>query len=197
MRRIVFLVIALAVGLSATPGFSAGIDASAVLTSKPDGPNFDYSITLTNSSSSTDPIGTFWFAWVPGKDFLPTNPFDITTPNGWMEQVTHGGPGDGYAIQFIAGAGSALAAGSSLTGFGFTSADTPAQLAGNSPFYSTFPATTSFVYNGAPFSSVSEQFVASFASASSVPEPSSLILGLCGLGTLVGYSQFKKRNGIA
>jgi hypothetical protein len=194
MKRNVFLMIALATGLSATPAFSAGIDASAVVMSKPDGPNFDYSITLTNSSSSTDPIGTFWFGWVPGKDFLPTNPFDITAPSGWAEIITHGGATDGYAIQYVAGAGSALAAGSSLTGFGFTSADTPAQLLGNSPFYPTFPVTTAFVYNGAPFSSVSEQFV---ASVSSVPEPSSLILGLCGVVTLVGYLELKKRQGIA
>ena len=194
MKRIVILVFALATGLCARPAFSAGIDASGVLTSKADGPNFDYSITLTNSSSSTDPIGTFWFAWVPGKDFLPTNPFDITTPNGWAEKVTHAGAGDGYAIQFVASAGSALAAGSSLTGFGFTSADTPAQLVGSSPFYPTFPATTAFVYNGAPFSSVSEQFV---VSVSPVPEPSSLILGLFGVATMAGYLQFKKRKGIA
>jgi len=193
MKRIVFLTSALAAWLFATPVFSSGIDASAVLTSEPDGPNFDYSIKLTNSSSSTDPIGTFWFGWVPGQDFLPTSPLNITTPNGWTEQVTNGGPGDGFAIQFIAGAGFSLDPGTSLTGFGFTSADTPAQLAGNSPFYPTFPATTSFVYNGAPFSSVSEQFVASVSSVSSVPEPSSLILGLCSVLTLAGYLRLKKR----
>jgi hypothetical protein len=184
MKRIAFLVIVLAIGLSATPAFASGIDASAVLSSTPDGTGFDYSITLSNSSSSTDPIGTFWFAWVPGKDFLPTNPSDITTPTGWTEKVTHGGTTDGYAIQFVAGAGSALAAGSSLSGFGFKSADTPRELAGNSPFYSTFSATTSFVYNGAPFSADSEQFV---ASVSSVPEPSSLVLGLFGVAMSFGY----------
>jgi hypothetical protein len=194
MKRIVFLVIVLVAGLSATPAFASGIDASAVLTSTPDGTNFDYSITLTNSSSSTDPIGTFWFAWVPGKDFLPTNPSDITTPTGWTEQVTHGGTTDGYAIMFVAGAGSSLAAGSSLSGFGFKSADTPSELAGNSPFYSTFPATTSFVYNGAPFSAVSEQFV---VSVSSVPEPSSLILGIFGVVVSFGYIRLKKRKGSA
>ena len=200
MTRHLFLVIALATGLPATPVLASAIDASAILTSKPDGTSFDYSITLTNSSSSTDPIGTFWFAWVPGADFLPTSPFDIKAPTGWTEMVTHAGAGDGYAIQFVAGAGSALAAGRSLSGFGFTSADTLTQLAANSPFSSNIPATTSFVYNGAPFSADSEQFVVSVStvpetatSVSTVPEPSSLIFGLV-VVTWFGYSQFEKRR---
>jgi hypothetical protein len=47
MKRNLFLVIALATGLPATPALAAVIDASAALTSKPGGPNFDYSITLS------------------------------------------------------------------------------------------------------------------------------------------------------
>jgi hypothetical protein len=31
-----------------------------------------------------------------------------------------------------------------FSGFGFKSADTPSELAGQSPFYPTFPATTAF-----------------------------------------------------
>jgi hypothetical protein len=195
MKRIKFLLIALATGLSATPAVASGIDASGVVTATPDGPNFDYSITLTNSSSSTDPIGTFWFAWVPGKDFLPTSPSDITTPTGWsVGLVSNGGSSDGFGIQFLAGTGSLLAPGSSLSGFGFKSADTPAELAGNSPFYPTFPVTTSTVYNGAPFSAGSEQFT---LSVQSVPEPSSLMLGLFGVVTMVGYIKLKKHTAIA
>jgi hypothetical protein len=194
LKRSVFLTIALATGLVATPAFASGIDASGVLTSKPAGGDFDYSITLTNSNASPNPIGTFWFGWVPGKDFLPTAPFDITAPTGWVEQVTHGGATDGFAIQFIDKTGPLLAPGSSLSGFGFTSADTPAQLAGSSPFYPGTPATTSFVYNGAPFSTFSDQFV---VSVESVPEPSSLILGLFGAVTSFGYLLLKKRKGTA
>jgi hypothetical protein len=203
MKRKLFLVIALATTLPAIPAMASPIDASAVLTSTPDGSNFNDSITLTNSSSSTDSIGTFWFGWVPGADLLPTSPVNITAPAGWTELVTHAGTGDGFAIQFVAGAGSALAPGNSLSGFGFTSADTPAQLAANSPFFSSIPATTSVVYNGAPLTGDSEQFVVSVATApapmptaSSVPEPSSLMVGLV-VATWFGCSRFKRRKGTA
>ena len=194
LKRSVFLAISLSAGLSAPPAIASGIDASAVLTSKPAGGDFDYSITLTNSSASPNPIGTFWFGWVPGADFMPTKPSNITTPTGWVELVTNGGPSDGFGIQFVDKTGPLLAPGSSLSGFGFTSASTPAQLAGDSPFYPDTPATTSFVYNGAHFSNFSDQFV---VSVSSVPEPSSLILGLFGAATSFGYLLFKKRKGTA
>jgi hypothetical protein len=193
MKIFVSVVIALATALSATSAFAAPIDASAVLALKPDGPNFDYSITLLNSSTSTStstsPIGTFWFAWVPGADFLPTSPFNITTPTGWTEQVTHTGPGDGFAIQFVAGTGSLLAPGNSLSGFGFTSADAPTQLAGNSPFFPGSPVTTSFVYAGAPFVEPQEQF---FVTVSSVPQPSSLVVGIFVVVPSAGYIRFIK-----
>ena len=161
LKMSVFLTIAVATGFIATPAFASEIDARAVLTSKPDGGDFDYSITLTNSSASPNPIGTFWFAWVPGEDFMPTKPINITAPTGWVEKVTNGGGSDGFAIQFIDTTGPLLAPGSSLSGFGFTSASTSGQLAGDSPFYPGTPATTSFVYNGASFSAFSDQFVVS------------------------------------
>jgi hypothetical protein len=41
----------------------ANITASAVISAQPDGANFDYTITLTNSSASTSGVGTFWYAW--------------------------------------------------------------------------------------------------------------------------------------
>jgi hypothetical protein len=194
MKRFVSVVIALATGLPAASAFAAPIEASAVVTSRPDGANFDYSITLTNSSASTSPIGTFWFAWEPGADFLPSNPFNITTPTGWTEQVTHTGPGDGFAIQFVGGTGALLTPGNSLSGFGFTSAETPTQLAANSPFFPGTLATTSFAYAGEPFVQPQEQFV---VQVSSIPEPSTLVFGIVVVVSSAGYVQFKKRKGIA
>ncbi len=141
---------------SATAGV---IQATGALTSKPDGSNFDDSITLSNSSASTDSIGTFWFAWIPGKDFLPSNPFNLSAPAGWTASVTNLGAGDGFAVQYVASSPSAsLAPGSSLSGFSFSTADSPGVLAGNSPFGTTFPVTTSFVYQGAPLVGDSAQF---------------------------------------
>ncbi len=82
--------------------------------------------------------------------------------------ITHGGVGDGYAIQFDANSTVYdVAPGSSLT-FGFQSADTPAQLAGVSPFHTSFPVLTSFVYSVGPLRGDGEKILVSFAS---VPEP--------------------------
>ena len=41
----------------------SGIAASGVISSTPAGSNFDYTIDLSNSSSSTASIGTFWYSW--------------------------------------------------------------------------------------------------------------------------------------
>jgi hypothetical protein len=162
---------------------------SATLSSTPDGANFDYTITLMNSSSSTNSIGTFWFAWVPGKDFLATSPLSVTDPTGWADKITHGGSTDGYAIQWVSSSSSDnVPIGGSLT-FKFTSADTPAQIAGLSPFYPTIPVETSFVYSGAPFSDAGFQFT-----VSSVPEPSTLTLGILAILSSYGYVRFKRKR---
>ena len=112
--------------------------------------NFQYTVTLTDSG--TTPIGTFWFAWVPGRDYLDTSPTSITAPAGWTDVITHETPTDGFGIQWrVLSTSAELTPGNSLT-FSFTSADTPAQVFGNS---SHFPATrvvTSFVYSGQPLS---------------------------------------------
>src|SRR5450432_3365208 len=83
---------------------------------------YQYSATLNDTGSTT--IGTFWFAWVPGEDFLDVSPTNIVTPAGWTALVTHVGAGDGYAIQYKATtAASYLQPGASLSGFGFTSTE--------------------------------------------------------------------------
>ena len=120
--------------------------------------SYQYSATLDDIGTTT--IGTFWFAWIPGQDYLDTPPTNIVKPAGWTALITNGGAGDGYAIQFKATSSAFdLQSGHSLSGFGFTSTETPAQLSGNSPFYPT-PETTSFVYSGAPFSTAGFKFTA-------------------------------------
>jgi hypothetical protein len=194
MKKIVLLVIAVATVSFANPVIAADvIDASATFTSKADGSSFDYSLELFNSSSSTASIGTFWFGWVPGEDFLDVSPTNITTPSGWKETVTHGGTTDGYAIQFVAETGTPLLApGSSLSGFGFTSTESPTELEGNSNFYPTTPQLTSFAYAGTPFTEPQDQFVVAAAAVSAVPEPSTLVLGLFAVVTSFGYVRLKK-----
>jgi hypothetical protein len=136
---------------------------------------FNYTITLHNTGTTN--IGTFWFGWVPGADFLPTTPTNILMPTGWSASLSGGGADDGHSIEFVDN-GSLLTAGSSLPGFGFTSNDSPTQLAGKSPFFSTMQATTSVVYSGGLFSDSGFQFTASV-----VPEPTAL--ALAGAGGLV------------
>ena len=134
---------------------------------------FDYTITLNNTG--TTPIETFWFAWVPGQDYLATVPTNIVSPTNWSAIITGpGGGSDGSAIQWKTSL-NPLATSSSLT-FSFESTDTPAAIAGNSVFFPTTPVGTSFVYSGAPFVGTSDQFV-----VQSVPEPSTVALLLIGV----------------
>ncbi len=185
MRKILlfWMVLAACATLAATAD-AGTIDAGAVISASPDGSDFDYTIKLTNTSGAgNDSIASFWFAWVPGADFMATKPLSVTDPSGWHDNITHGGASDGYAIQYDANAtANFLAPGGSLT-FAFTSADTPADLMGNSIFFNTFPVLTSFVYSLAPLRGDGQKILVGTAS---VPEPSSLVLGGFGaVGALV------------
>ncbi len=159
-RTIVFGMVLAAGGLIAATADAGTIDASAVITAQAAGAEFDYTITLTNTSGvGNDNIATFWFGWVPGKDFMADAPISVTDPTGWKDVVTHGGSTDGYAIQFDAlTSASSLSPGGSLT-FSFVSPDTPAELAGDSKFYTSFPVQTSFVYSQGPFQGDGHEFV--------------------------------------
>jgi hypothetical protein len=188
MKRICVVGIVLAAsGVIAAPAGAAPVPpiASATITSAPDGSDFDYTIKLTDTSGSPSPIGTFWFGWIPGADFMATKPISEVAPAGWSTNaITGGGAGDGYAIRWEANStATAITPGQSLT-FSFVSADSPSQLMGDSIFYPGTPVPTSYTYSGKPFSDAGDRFVASFAS---VPEPSSLALGLLAVvGTIVG-----------
>jgi hypothetical protein len=170
MKFVAFHGLALSVGLFLPVPASAGIVGSADFTSAPNGANFDYTITLSNIGTTN--IGTFWFAWIPGEDLMANQPTSITNPKGWTSAITGGIPGDGYAIQWVAGGGSAITPGKSLI-FGYTSAETPAQITGPSSFFSHPPEATSYVYIAAPETDPGFKFT---VTAAAVPEPSSLFL---------------------
>jgi hypothetical protein len=129
---------------------SATITATQVAATQTVPAHWLYDITLNDTGTTT--VGTFWFAWVPGNDFLHTSPISVTSPTGWTSSITHGGSGDGYAVRWLAGSQSSdVAAGDTLSGFSFTSNDPPSAVFGNSVFYPTTPVPTSFIYSGAPF----------------------------------------------
>lgn len=190
MRCVLFsLLVGLAVGTSA----AAGLVPQANLYSKldADGINYDYDIVLTNTLATTatagvtssTTIGTFWFAWIPGQDYLQFKPISTTSPAGWVALLTHvpNVATNGWAIQWKAtSSASYIAVGSSLT-FSFVSAETPASIAGPTPYFNHPLETVSFVYNQAPFSAVAQQFTVDIAS----PEPTTVlpaVLGALGLG---------------
>ncbi len=164
--------------------------ASATMTSSAlGGGNFQYTITLNNTSASSS-IGTFWYSWIPGYDFLPATPNSIVSPSGWSSTVTGGFPGDGNAIEWTANS-TGLAAGSSLN-FSFDIAADPATLAANSSITPNLPTGTSYVYSGGAFSDGGYQFVV--AAATATPEPSASALFILGGLGLLGLLSVRRLN---
>ncbi|HEY3838820.1 MAG TPA: hypothetical protein VGL72_19725 [Bryobacteraceae bacterium] len=65
------------------------------------GNTWQYSLTLTDTGTTN--IGTFWFAWKPGQDYMPTVPGNISSPTGWTDNITGlNNASDGNAIQWLA-----------------------------------------------------------------------------------------------
>jgi hypothetical protein len=194
MSRLTTIGLVAVFGLALLPAASAAnIEATATMTWAASGSNFDYTITLNNLSTSDATIGTFWFAWLPNEDFLPTPPVSFESPAGWTGQVTHFPNVDtnGFAIQWTTGATDSpdnVAIGGSKV-FTFTSADTPAQLAGESPFFPGTPTTLSVVYPGGPFSDDGHNLVVQV-----VPEPASVALGAVGAAWMLGIAILRRRT---
>ena len=132
---------------------------------------YHYTVTLNNTGTTT--IGTLWFAWIPGANFMATVPSSITSPAGWNSQVV-GGAGAASILWQAGSAGSRLAAGNTLTTFAFNSTSTPDQLAGFAVSSPSNHVTTSFIYSGAAFSDAGVQLTAAV-----VPVPS--VAALAGL----------------
>lgn len=136
---------------------------------------YTYALTLNNTGTTN--IGTFWFSWVPGAGFLTPVPSAYTSPAGWTYTATNAGAG----IRWVTTT-NLLAAGSSLSGFSFTSTETPDQLAAPRTVGAfTQPGAVSYVYEGAPLTTASYQFVATPAAVAVTPEPGTLVLMLTGL----------------
>ena len=146
----------------------AQLSASATVTaSQVNATTYHYDLVLKNTGTTT--IGTFWFAWIPGYDFLPSPVSNVKSPASWSDNITHFGASDGYGIQWLASGPSAyLAAGQTLSGFSFETSATPAQVEGDFNAYPGNPVETSEVYSGAPFSDNGYTFVAGNAAVTPV-----------------------------
>ncbi len=187
------MAVAPALALLSSSVARASETASATIAAVADGGNWQYNLTLTNTSTDSSTIGTFWFSWVPGQSFLASNPLTVTAPTGWENgpfSQSAGGFEQGASIEFQAtSSGSYLAAGHTLNGFSFTSPDAPSSVFGNSIYSfggSHPPVLTAFVYSGAPFNDNGQQFM-----VQAVPEPTAL--ALCGL-VLGGFLLLNRRR---
>ena len=176
----------LTVALGAAP-LTASELASVTLSATPINPTtFQYDVVIHDIGTTN--IGTLWMSWVPGQDYMSVSPTNVVDPAGWVDNITHAGAGDGFAIQWVANPGPAVTPGNSLSGFSFDSTETPAQLNGPSAFFGNPPTLTSFVYSGVPFSDAGAVIVAQVS-----PEPVSTLL-MAGGVALLGLTVRKRRS---
>ncbi len=153
--------------------------ATATLTPLSGSGPYTYALTLTDDG--TTPIGSVWYAWTPGFNYLPSVPSSATPEtSGWTTTII-GSPG-AASIQFVGGTAHAIQPGQSAT-FDFTTADSPATLAGDS---GATPIGTSVAYSGGLFSDAGHTFV-----VTSTPEPSSYALLA---GTAGGWFVWRRRR---
>lgn len=162
---------------TATLVYAQGQIASGTIGSSGSGP-YNYSLTFSDSAGATSPIGSVWYAWVPGQFYLPGTPTSASAPAGWTATVFNN------SVQYVANAPvDYIAAGQSLSGFGYQATFTPAQLA------------------GAPNSGVSDAYSAGLFSDSgdiftvqAVPEPTAQVLMVAGVAALWQISRRKLRT---
>ena len=172
--RKTFLALIFATGI-ATSVHAQGDIPSGTVSSSGSGP-YTYALAFADASGSTSPIGSVWYSWIPGSFFCPaTRPAPPRLPAGRPRSLT-------IRSQFSANSpANDITAGSSLSGFSYTAAFTPAQLA------SAANSAESVAYAGGIQSDAGVTFV-----VSSVPEPSTLALLALGTTALVGLSRRRK-----
>jgi hypothetical protein len=133
---------------------------------------YTYSLSFTDLTGATSPIGSVWYAWTPGNFYLPGAPTSASAPSGWTATISSD------SIQFVANSSANdITAGQTLSGFSYQASFSPAQLA------AAANSGKSDAYSGALFSDSGNIFT-----VQAVPEPSGQWLWLAGaaLGWLVG-----------
>ena len=129
---------------------------------------YSYVLAFSDAAGATSPIGSVWYAWVPGSFYLPASPTSASAPAGWTASIVN------HSIQFVANSSADdIAAGQTLTGFGYQAAFSPTNL-------STTPNSgVSVAYSGGLFSDSGKTFT-----VVPTPEPSAGLLLLAGVATL-------------
>jgi hypothetical protein len=175
------LFVALLLSASAvSTGLCQGDIASGTVSGSGTGP-FTYSLTFSDASNATAPIGSIWYGWVPGLFFLPSSPTSAQAPAGWTATVF------GNSVQFVANsAADDIAAGQTLSGFGYHATFSPSDLA------AAPNSGESVAYMGALSSDAGNTF-----NVVTVPEPSSAMLiisGVLGCLFLTGRNRLARRE---
>ena len=180
--------IAIGIILAAMAGNTSALEtASGTISATPlGGGEFQYNIALTNTSTdhtATGNIGTFWFSWVPGHDFMEAKPTNTTFPTGWSVTPTgSNNTSDGNALEFIAGSGPLLTPGN-IDNFSFDSTEPLSQITGASSYTPFDNEATAFIYNGAAFGDAGDQIT---LTPVAVPEPvSTMLIAISGAGLLL------------
>ncbi len=140
--RYSFWAVAMGVGCADVAHATAVVSANISQTTA-GSPN-SYSITLTNYSTASETVSTFWVSGKTGQNYMAVSPTNVTAPGGWTSTITHGGSNDGYGIEFNTST-SPLASETALSGFSFKSTSSLAQLQANSAYYTTAPTLGSVV----------------------------------------------------
>jgi hypothetical protein len=139
---------------------------------------FNYSLTFSDAAGATSPVGSVWYSWIPGQFFLPGTPTSASAPAGWTATIFNN------SVQFVASSpANDIAAGQSLSGFGYQATFSPAQLA------AAANSGESDAYSAGLFSDAGNIFV-----VQAVPEPSGQMLLLAGATTLLLIHRRKLRT---
>jgi hypothetical protein len=154
---------------TATSVQAQGQIASGTISGSGSGP-YTYSLSFSDAASSTSPIGSVWYAWIPGFFYLPGTPTSASAPAGWTATVFSD------SVQFVANSpANDILVGSTLSGFSYQASFSPAQLA------AAPNSELSVAYSGGLFSDAGFTFTVQPAV---VPEPSTLVLLVCGAAGL-------------
>ena len=173
----ILLTLGLAVGIAASLGAQGQI-ASGTVAGSGSGP-YTYNLSFSDAAGASSPIGSVWYAWIPGVFYLPAVPTAASAPAGWTATVS------GSSVQFVANsAASDIMAGQALSGFSYQATFSPAQLA------AAPNSGLSVAYSGGLFSDAGKNFV-----VQAVPEPSALALLISGATGLFLIGRRKLRAG--
>lgn len=146
-----------------------GLVASGIVSGSGSGP-YTYDLVFSNGVSATQPIRAIWYAGTTNSYYLPSTPISVFAPAGWNAALS--GNGTQSSIQFTVNSGTSfIAAGSSLSGFGFQANFTPSELA------AAPNGGLSWANSGSFFNGLSERFTVTGPAA---PEPGAPILLVCG-----------------